>query len=865
MKNYFSDVVHDAIGNEPVLDQYDLDYTQSFYGATQDDFITGTFLSIDSIQSARLQRAVYNFGDRGKIFSKLEANIEPELDSTYGSAEVVKNPSYAERLVPWTEKVSNHYRVVQSFDERERFYDSCLPSIKSCINIDRSNFWKTYDDALYWLSPYGNVKTGSMGYIIFNGAPITEHKQLSNDVWTWSFPFEERYSPDARLQKSSDVLGSLSTTTTTNWFPQSFTDVVIEEQPIAFNNLLPLLPGKAQIDTKDGSFKVDTKVPTNGDGSYRILVPSDVDLNNKNATSNQLLTGSMTSDDMIKFLFGFGDLNNITYVSSSITVVRDDTALSSSYFTGFEIVDWGGNPPISGPTYLSASYNTLPLPPKNAPENFDQFDLVSNNLTVKWISPQNTTRTNPYYVEYPWVLLARGNSFTASFDDAGESIIRYNYVSGVLGPELDYKTFYEDSGLGGTSTISTGKARIYWVSSSNVSNVDPNTGGVYVNSKETHWVLSSYFGSIFEPSGGPAAGVIVGLSQPNPQFRGGKTVSFQKFEVTSSTPWQIAYSRAVSGPVTNYFYSSFTGMPGLPSNTGGVDIEIERLYGTDKVFSGSGNIEPLPQFMTDFTSSVYPPGEYQLKLSYVKTLSGSAAQMSNIIDKAFVDNVNIFTYDDSRLKRTTRQSDRIGYSHYPTFRRIVRDTRPSPYFPGSRFPSTGSIYRQIRTSTTSVDASGVPIPASGDVVNIASKLLTSSSYGAYEFAYAPVIRGWKYGIYNGLPAHSKVIYRRGRFGQYRDMLEQRLFTKFFNSDRTVNTNVVAGVPTKPSVKVKDVTPQIGPVTVRFVKLEPVVDSTGFGTINMINVMPEETTSQNLSPEAACAYPYFDGESKNRPV
>lgn len=44
------------------------------------------------------------------------------------------------------------------------------------------------------------------------------------------------------------------------------------------------------------------------------------------------------------------------------------------------------------------------------------------------------------------------------------------------------------------------------------------------------------------------------------------------------------------------------------------------------------------------------------------------------------------------------------------------------------------------------------------------------------------IRGWKYGVMNGFPFYSDCVFRSSRFGQFRDMLEQRKFTKFYNSD-----------------------------------------------------------------------------------
>ena len=55
-------------------------------------------------------------------------------------------------------------------------------------------------------------------------------------------------------------------------------------------------------------------------------------------------------------------------------------------------------------------------------------------------------------------------------------------------------------------------------------------------------------------------------------------------------------------------------------------------------------------------------------------------------------------------------------------------------------------------------------------------------YGQIDIAqfnlYNPQIRGWKYGLYSGLNTRTHAVWRRGKFGQYRDMLEQRLFTRY---------------------------------------------------------------------------------------
>lgn len=112
-----------------------------------------------------------------------------------------------------------------------------------------------------------------------------------------------------------------------------------------------------------------------------------------------------------------------------------------------------------------------------------------------------------------------------------------------------------------------------------------------------------------------------------------------------------------------------------------------------------------------------------------------------------------------------------------------------------------------------------------------------------DSVYSPVVRGWKYGIIHGLPTFSRAVFRRNKFGQLRDMLEQRIDTKFYitpdeNAQKDQNkTNIGTSV-----------------VTVKFI--DPF---TG-------NITPAENTqSQNLSFEATSSLPYFDGQTRNRPA
>jgi hypothetical protein len=114
-----------------------------------------------------------------------------------------------------------------------------------------------------------------------------------------------------------------------------------------------------------------------------------------------------------------------------------------------------------------------------------------------------------------------------------------------------------------------------------------------------------------------------------------------------------------------------------------------------------------------------------------------------------------------------------------------------------------------------------------------------SNFGQ-KWAMSPLIRGWKYGVYSGLPTFSKAYFRQGSYGQVRDMLEQRPFTKFYQTSEKNQGIVNFRLGTTPAA-----------VTVKF------VNATGS------LVKPDTTTSQNLSFEVTSSFPYFDGETRNR--
>lgn len=155
---------------------------------------------------------------------------------------------------------------------------------------------------------------------------------------------------------------------------------------------------------------------------------------------------------------------------------------------------------------------------------------------------------------------------------------------------------------------------------------------------------------------------------------------------------------------------------------------------------------------------------------------------------------------------------------------------------GSEKEITKWIYGFGRRSTCHYDTGqfiGTPTAA-----NVRGKYEVSA-YVTLQYQYD--IRGWKYGLLNGLPQHSKVVFRRDRFGQLRDMLEQRLDGKMYD---------VLGIKMDGNSG-GTIGELHSPIQVKFI-----------GPDNRV-VRPEYTYSSNLSFESTSSLPFCDGLVFNR--
>lgn len=128
--------------------------------------------------------------------------------------------------------------------------------------------------------------------------------------------------------------------------------------------------------------------------------------------------------------------------------------------------------------------------------------------------------------------------------------------------------------------------------------------------------------------------------------------------------------------------------------------------------------------------------------------------------------------------------------------------------------------------------------------------------------YGPLMRGWKYGLIDGNPHYTSVIFRRDRYGQFRDILEQR-YSAASIIDPANSPTRYFGSTEKPALtpaQFDEIPTSIydPPVKVNFVKPDVIANKLVY-----LSQEPETTWSSNVSFYATSSLPYFDGEARNR--
>lgn len=273
-----SDAIHEiVVGNEPVLDQFEVPYRNEYIGTTYDNYVTGSLLILSQTLSGK---KIFVTGSRANLFSKVNAR----------NAGYPNTDSKAFNFQPWFER-AGMVRASVHIDESERAWDSMMPSIQDIMIADGKNIWIPANDSTTKLTLFDGsgayVTQTSVGWIFLNYAE-PGISALSNVNWQMSYPFEPRYSGLARQvtqQRNFTVKRMFSFVGPT----------VTAISRVKVNGLMIITPEPAAANNSPIRRLDDTLAPN-------LFIASDVVLGR---------TGSMNNDDLSRYLFGFGDNNTI--------------------------------------------------------------------------------------------------------------------------------------------------------------------------------------------------------------------------------------------------------------------------------------------------------------------------------------------------------------------------------------------------------------------------------------------------------------------------------------------------------------------------------------------------------------------------
>lgn len=382
-----TDSIHEYVGAEPIVDQFEVEYNGTYYGNSADDYITGSLLTVTD--SILLGKKVFTPGARGKVFSKLSPRTQAAPASTPTTDyEVIANPSKAFRLQPWFERTGG-VRVTRATNYNERFYDSMMPDLSQCFAADGSSIAIFDADPSGYLDVTRIKHDTSVGIMFFNNVPTVDvgsyvTNSIKNTNWTWSYPFEPRYATAQRQLAISNALRASKMYNTVS-------NTVSNIDTIPITNFIPFVYGHLS----------GVGVDPNTLYSYSSHRWIDVDLR----TSGPYITSSMSNDDLTKCMYGYGDSNVVIPQSGSIVGGVWQAAASSRTFGGNNYPDfrdhesnnygvWRCGPVIRGWKYGVysglAAYSTCVF----RPGHFGHMrDMLEQSLYTKFYQPTDTDTT----------------------------------------------------------------------------------------------------------------------------------------------------------------------------------------------------------------------------------------------------------------------------------------------------------------------------------------------------------------------------------------------------------------------------------------------------------------------------------------
>lgn len=340
-----SDALHEIIGSDPVLDQFDTDYREIYTGSTYDDFVAGNLITkisrpdgriafvTGTVLGSKTSTNILSVGTRGRIFSKNSARSS----TSPGTSDFDFTDSYSYRLQPYFEKAGT-LRLAQAVDNTERFWDSMMPAINQCFKANGANICvmkPSLAGGSYMGDPDKVDQRTGFIWFDFQAPLLSAIHPLIDGIWTWSFPYESRYSQVPRQQfversfiadyEFDPSISPLSASSISAIRPRTLTSFFFG--PVGCE--LPSVP--AMQHTRIANHEV-----TQSNGTYAgfdSMWACDIPLGTRTRAGFQL-TSSVGAIDATKALFGFGDVNNRVHTSfdSESAVDANGAITGKSYF-----------------------------------------------------------------------------------------------------------------------------------------------------------------------------------------------------------------------------------------------------------------------------------------------------------------------------------------------------------------------------------------------------------------------------------------------------------------------------------------------------------------------------------------------------
>lgn len=391
-----SNAIHELIGVEPVLDQYEVSYRETYGSGTFDDFIAGSL--INKVMGPAGQLTLVT-SSRGKVFSK----SDPSSAYPYpGSSSFDASDTQSFQLQPYFEKVGS-LRVSQHTSNIERFWDSLMPAIDKCFAANGAGIFLMDPGDLAILNQdrlivdARTAQTGA-GFIWFDygvGSVSPATTPLNDSNWTWSYPYEPRYSSVARQQNIQKSFNATYVGVGGSPLAQASGTLLVNPKQLSGFYFGPV---GTEVLGVPAVVQAGTVAPNAGRGwSHDFLFVADAKTSIK-TSYGFTMTSSSGLNDTIRALYGFGDTNNI--MTGSSTSQYPGLRFGTNHFADFrtyritvdsEVGGWGwGNHMGIGPIirgWKYGVYSGLPAFSKAyyRQSKYGQFrDMLEQRLNTKY-------------------------------------------------------------------------------------------------------------------------------------------------------------------------------------------------------------------------------------------------------------------------------------------------------------------------------------------------------------------------------------------------------------------------------------------------------------------------------------------------